>query len=187
VRDSFLSSRFGTARGLVRLTLAYAELGLGLGAVRAGEPEQVRRLVFVCHGNICRSAFAERLARDAGMAAASFGLSTASGKPAHPPLAALAAGRGHDLSAHLSTAQEDYEPLDGDLLLAMETRHLRLLARHPRFAPLPRGLLGLHCRPPVPHLHDPYRLSDAYTLACLRRIESAIPVLRRRYPGAVRA
>jgi len=187
VRDSFVSSRFGTARGLVRLMLAHGEVLSGLGAIRPGDPGAIRRLVFVCHGNICRSAYAEALAHEAGMAAISFGLSTATGKPAHPPLAALAAMRGHDLSAHRATAQEEYEPREGDLLLAMETRHLRVLARHPRFGGLPRTLLGLHASPRTPHLHDPYGLSEAYMLTCLRRIEGTVPALRRLYAGAVAA
>ena len=50
--------RFGTLRGLVRLALSYPQLFLGLGAGRPVDPATVRRLVFVCQGNICRSAFA---------------------------------------------------------------------------------------------------------------------------------
>ncbi len=185
MRSGLVSSRFGTVRGLVRLMLAHGEVLSGLGGIRPCDPDAVQRLVFVCHGNICRSAYAEALAHEAGLAAISFGLSTTSGKPAHPPLAALAVARGHDLSSHRATAQDDYEPREGDLLLAMETRHLRLLARHPRLGSLPRTLLGIHASPSVPHLHDPYRLSDAYMLTCLRRIESTIPALNRMYPGAV--
>ena len=54
--------RFGTLRGLVRLALSYPQLFLGLGAGRPVDPATVRRLVFVCQGNICRSAFAEAAA-----------------------------------------------------------------------------------------------------------------------------
>ncbi len=63
--------RFGTLRGLVRLALSYPQLFLGLGAGRPVDPATVRRLVFVCQGNICRSAFAEAAARRAGLRAAS--------------------------------------------------------------------------------------------------------------------
>jgi protein-tyrosine phosphatase len=179
-----IAQRFGTFRGLVRLALTHAELALGRGAVRTDAPEAVRRLVFVCHGNICRSAFAEVAARRAGLAVTSFGLSTGSDKPAHGPAVEAAALLGHDLSAHRTTEMSDYIPCEGDLLLAMETRQLRRIAADPRLASLPRSLLGLYVRPSVPHLHDPYSLSDAYMATCLARIETAMLVLRVTFPNA---
>jgi protein-tyrosine phosphatase len=62
------------------LALSYAELATGLAGQLPPDPARVRRLVFVCHGNICRSAYAHVLARRAGARVASFGLSTATGK-----------------------------------------------------------------------------------------------------------
>ncbi|HEX7820093.1 MAG TPA: phosphotyrosine protein phosphatase [Sphingobium sp.] len=179
-----IAARFGTLRGLVRLLLAHGELALGRGAVSVGPPDAVRRLVFICHGNICRSAFADVAARRAGLAVTSFGLSTDSGKPAHGPAIDAATRLGHDLSAHRATMMSDYVPQQGDLLLAMETRQLRRLAADPRLGALPRSLLGLYTRPRVPHLHDPYSLSDAYMETCLARIETAMPALRATFPNA---
>lgn len=179
-----IAARFGTGRGLVRLILSHGELRLGRGGVHVGDPATIRRLVFVCHGNICRSAFADVAARRAGLSVASFGLSAESGKPAHGPAIEAAARIGHDMADHRATDLSDYAPQDGDLLLAMETRQLRRIAGDPRVAHLPRTLLGLYTRPRVPHLHDPYSLSDAYMEVCLARIETAIPVLRAAFPNA---
>lgn len=179
-----IDRRYGTFRGLVRLALTHAELAMGGSGVVPPDPSAIRRLVFVCHGNICRSAFADVLARKHGLNATSFGLSTASGKGAHPPVVAAAAALGHDLSQHRSLRVQDYAPAEGDLLLAMETRHLRKLAADPVLAALPRTLLGLYTRPKVPHLHDPYRLSDSYTRTSLDRIATAIPVLAAAFPNA---
>ena len=64
---------YGTWRGAVRLALAHAEVATGLSGAIVPDPAKVRRLVFVCHGNICRSAYADVLARRAGMNVASFG------------------------------------------------------------------------------------------------------------------
>lgn len=178
-----ITSRFGTLRGAVRLALSYGELAAGLSAQRQPEPDEVRRLVFVCHGNICRSAYAHVLAKRAGARVASFGLSTSSGKGAHPPVVAMAARRGVNLRAHRSTDISDFVAEDGDLLLAMETRHLRRLAADPALSHLPRLLLGTFARPPVPHLHDPYELDEAYLPVCLTRIERAVAALVRRYPS----
>ena len=179
-----ITRNFGTSRGLVRLGLSYLESIPGISTARPPAPGSVRRLVFVCHGNICRSAFAEEVARQAGVNAASFGLSTSSGKGAHPPAAEAALALGYDLSAHVTTNLPDYAPQQGDYLLGMEFRHLRKLAADPRLRDLPRGVLGAWASPPVPHLHDPYRLDPAYMVTCLKRVESAVQHLANVCPNA---
>lgn len=184
IPDRFgISDRFGSMRGLVRLALSWPESLPGLSRARAPQGE-VRRLVFVCHGNICRSAYGEALARSLGAQTASFGLSTTSGHPAHPPIAALAQQAGLSLAGHRTTARENYVPQDGDLLLAMEHRHLRNLAADPRLREVPRVLLGTFARPPLPHLHDPYEHGPAYMARCLGRIDRAVRRLVKRYPAA---
>ena len=182
-----LAPRFGTWRGALRLGLAYAEVAVGQAKVIAPDPARVRRLVFVCHGNICRSAYADGLAQRAGMNVASFGLSTSSGKAAWPLVQQRSLARGLDLSGHRTTRVQDYDPQPGDYLLGMETRHLRKLAADPKTAQLPRGLLGNYASPPVPHLHDPYQLDPAYMDVCLARIERAVAGLIKRYPAATAA
>jgi len=179
-----IRSRFGTTRGLVRLALSYPQAALLPQAMRHPDPASVRRLVFVCHGNICRSAFADVAARAIGLEVASFGLSTYADAPAHPPAVAAAAALGIDLAAHRTTPAEDFMPRPGDLLLAMELRQLARLAADPTLADAPRSLLGLWASPPVPHLHDPFGLDDAYMLTCFRRIEVAVRHLKTAFPGA---
>jgi protein-tyrosine phosphatase len=181
---SFVTSRFGTARGLVRLALSYGEVALGRAAVVAPEPADVRRLVFVCHGNICRSAFADVAAQSMGLRTASFGLSTDAGRLAYPSTVAVAQGMGYDLRAHRAAQIENFVPECGDLLLAMETRQLRRLAEDPVLGAVPRTLLGLYANPAFPHLHDPYDLDAAYMPICLGRIENAVANLAKTFPGA---
>ncbi|WP_066515468.1 arsenate reductase/protein-tyrosine-phosphatase family protein [Sphingobium cloacae] len=179
-----IRSRFGTFRGLIRLALSYPQAVLRLAEERRPDPARVRRLVFLCQGNICRSAFAEAAARSAGLRAASFGLSAASGRGAHGPAIAAAAALGHDLSAHRAADIRDYVPEEGDLLLAMEVRQLHRLAADPRLRDRPRLLLGRWTRPALPHLHDPYGLDDRYMTQCLARIEKAVGALVNTFPGA---
>ncbi len=180
-----ITSNFGTLRGLVRLGLAYGEVAQGAAGISKPDPAAVRRLVFVCHGNICRSAFADVVARKAGMRVASFGLSTDAGKGAHPPAIAAATALGFDMRAHRTTRAGDFVPEPGDYLLGMETRQLRRMAGMAHLASTPRGLLGQYASPPFPHLHDPYALDPAYMPVCLKRIERAVANLAERYPGAV--
>ena len=164
--------------------MAYGQVAGGMAAIRAPVPASVKRLVFVCHGNICRSAYADALARAAGFNVASFGLSTSTGNPAWPLVAERAAARGLDLTAHRATALADFVPQPGDYLLGMEVRHLHKLAVDPRLGHLPRGLLGQYARPRIPHLHDPYQLNPAYMEVCLERVASAVAGLLSAYPAA---
>lgn len=177
-----LTRNFGTLRGLIRLMLAHAEVALGRDGSVPPDPAAVRRLVFVCHGNICRSALAEAVAQREGLRTASFGLSTSSGKPAHPPAVEAALAMGFNLSAHRTTRVEDFVAESGDVLLAMETRHLRKLAAIPTLAATPRLLLGQIIG--VPHLHDPYHLDPDYMPVALERTARAVKALAAVYPGA---
>jgi protein-tyrosine phosphatase len=170
----YITSKFGTSRGAIRLALSYLEVASRLDSQNRIPLRNAKRFVFVCHGNICRSAYADVVARNAGLEVASFGLSTSTGKMAHPPVVEEAARRGIDLSQHRTTAKEDFAPREGDYLLAMETRHLRKMARDPVFQNTPMGLLGTYARPPFPHLHDPYKLAPEYLGTCLDRIEAAV-------------
>ena len=123
-----ISRNFGTSRGLLRLGLSYVEaVPLWSAAVKPASGD-VRRLVFVCHGNICRSAYAWGVARDLGLNAASFGLSTSTGKPAHEPARQAAIALGHPIEDHVTVRVQDFVPQPGDYLLGMEHRHLRELA-----------------------------------------------------------
>lgn len=180
----FIDTYFGTHRGLIRLGLSYGQLALGLAKVKRAEPHTVKRLVFVCHGNICRSAFADVVARDQGMNVASFGLSTSSGKGAHPPVIDTARAMGVDLSGHITTNVTDFVAQPGDLMLVMEVRQLDTLAQHPVLSAYPRALLGSYASPPIPHLHDPYKLDPDYMPICLTRIADAVGGLIKAYPAA---
>jgi protein-tyrosine phosphatase len=180
----YLTSNFGTMRGLVRLGLSFGEVAVGRAGVVRPDPSAVRRLVFVCHGNICRSAFADVVSRQAGLRVASFGLSTDSGKAAHPPAVIAARVLGFDMTAHRTCRAQDFEAQPGDLLLAMETRQLRRMAAMPNLAGMQQTLLGLYADPVMPHLHDPYALDPAYMPVCLKRIESAVVNLAKAFPGA---
>jgi protein-tyrosine phosphatase len=178
-----IADRFGSTRGLVRLALSWPERLPGLSREKAPRGD-VRRLVFVCHGNICRSAYADVLARSLGAESASFGLSTTSGLGAHPPVAALAEAAGLSLADHRTTSLPQFHPREGDLLLAMEHRHLRRLAADPQLRELPRLLLGAFASPPLPHLHDPFEHEGVYMERCLARIDGAVRRLVARYPAA---
>lgn len=183
----WVRSRFGGYRGLARLMLAWGELIIG----RHRHWHQVRwesvtRIVFVCHGNICRSPYAERRAADHGLPAASLGLFADCGAPADPVALRIAAPRGVSLTEHKACDIKAFGFRSGDLLVAMEARQLRALPAVLPPVPSQLTLLGLWSRPVRPHIHDPHRLSDAYWERCFDVIDSAVLTIAERMRQARR-
>lgn len=169
-----INTNHGTVRGLVRSLLAQSEFVMGrLDAHTRPDSSRVDRLVFVCLGNINRSAFAEQVARALGANTCSIGLSTTTGVPAFHTAVAMASQFGLDLTHHRATDLTDYSFRSTDLLLAMEIRHARRLAA----TGIPKesiALLGHWSSPHRIHLHDPHTLSDDYFRTCFTLINSAV-------------
>lgn len=134
----------------------------------------VRRLVFICAGNICRSAFGEHVARQHGVDAISMGLYATQGSPAHPPAVTTAQALGFNMRQHQATPFSPEAVRSGDLLLAFELQHALILetALVGREASL--RLLGGYLGVTDFHIHDPYGLSEAYLELCFKTIEMAV-------------
>jgi protein-tyrosine phosphatase len=177
-----IERRFGTTRGLFRLLLSYPQHWAGFDALAPFDMSNVRRLVFVCRGNISRSAYAEAAAHKRGLATASCGVSAAQGREADPAAVQVASQCGLDLSGHRATEAGRFEPQPGDLILAMEVRQLAALRALPHLAQTPRLLLGSFSG--APHLHDPYGLSLPYYASCFQRIDAALDRLETLCPAA---
>lgn len=138
---------------------------LALGAFHATGNDLRRdplRIVFVCTGNICRSPYAEALARQCGVSAVSCGTHAHSGSPADLAATAEAARRGIALADHRALRWQDVSLHPGDLIVAMTLRHA--------FAVLPRALMK-RCRvllfssflPQFAPIWDPYgRAPEVY-------------------------
>lgn len=109
---------------------------LALGAFRgpqAGRRRDPTRMVFVCSGNICRSPYAEALARGFGLPALSCGTRAENGSAADATAIAEAAEHGVDLSEHRAVRWRNVPLRSGDLIIAMQLRHA--------FAVLPRAMM----------------------------------------------
>ena len=173
---------YGHWRGAIRLGLAQAEWLLGrLDPWLGPEPRKVKRLVFVCLGNINRSAYADAVARGLGANCVSIGLATTTGAAAFSMATAQALRFGVDLGGHRATDFTDYRYVDGDLLMAMEVRHVhRLIALGVPSQAI--ALLGFWATPRRLHLHDPHMLPEPYFATCFTIIESAVRKLVAQYP-----
>jgi protein-tyrosine phosphatase len=138
------------------------------------------RLVFVCSGNICRSAYARVSAEREipHVPVSSYGIAADTTMPAWEPITAEAKRRGLDLSAHRSARLTASTLREGDLVLVFEARH----AEHVRklssgLRSLEIRLLGYFSSPVHLHVEDPYGL-PYFVPRCLDIIDRSVSGLR---------
>lgn len=153
------------------------------GETRSGAVDlaRVRRLVFVCKGNICRSPYAEALGRHLGFATLSCGISAAPGALADRSANSNALLRGIDLGDHRSRHLDDVALDSADLLVAMDRTHHSAVVRASRRSGAQwtdaAGWLRLHNG--VDAIADPYGKSDLEFQTAFTLIEDAVGTLIR--------
>ena len=172
----WFNARYGSRKGFVesqRHQLLYY-----LGRYRQYEVpwEEVRRLVFVCTGNICRSAFSEAVAKSLGVDAISVGVHAIEGASADAHASRIAQEMGYSLADHRTTPVMYPLFRNTDLLVAMEPWQAQLvqenLARKHHTT-----LLGLWGEPLRPYIHDPFMHSDEYFRHCFDYIEKCVQAI----------
>ena len=96
------------------------------------------KILFICHGNICRSPMAEFVLRDmAGRAGLSERLAIASaatsaeelGNPVYPPARKILAAHGIDCAGKRARRMQPRDYEDYDLLIGMDDENLRNMSR----------------------------------------------------------
>lgn len=171
---NFFIDQYGSRRGIIRTYWHRIKSLLGIyGNYKKVDWEKVDRLVFVCKGNICRSAYAEAVARSLGINAISCGISTIIDDPANVDAVEIAGKRGMNLEQHKTTPIMYVILRKTDLLVAMEPRQADFLNKN-----LKRShyitLLGIWLSPLRPHVQDPYGLSSTYFDNCFEYIEKSV-------------
>jgi len=172
VLESF-NSRYGTRRGFIDSKWHQLQFYLGRYNKYAIQWDSVERLVFVCTGNICRSAFAEAVAKSRGVKAISVGIHAKDGASADPQAIIVGNTMGYSLGGHRTQPIMYPEYQSRDLFLAMEPwqatiAHEHLASKHAV------TLLGLWGSPVRPYIYDPYMCSDSYFLNCFKYIENTV-------------
>ena len=175
VKDgNWIARHYGSRRGFLR-TFWHRFLYL-MGRYRRYRNidwQSVERVVFVCKGNICRSAFAEAVACSLGVNAVSCGLDTVEDAPANTDAIRAAKSLGVDLEGHRSTSIKCLLPRKTDLLVAMEPWQCVYLDKHTALEHH-YTLLGLWSQPVLPHIEDPYGSSPAYFAGCFGYIQDSV-------------
>jgi protein-tyrosine phosphatase len=160
--DRWMGRHFGSRRGFVRACWhRFLYLFGKYRQYRQVDWQSIERLVFVCKGNICRSAYAEAVAHSLGIDAVSCGLDTIENAPANRDAILTAMGLGFDLQEHKTTPIMYMVLRKTDLLVVMEPWQGEFLEMH-LTRKHHKTLLGIWAKPVLPHIQDPYGSSSAY-------------------------
>ncbi len=132
-----------------------------------------RQILFVCYGNINRSALADRYfaKRAAGMPIASLsaGFHAQSGRPADPNMVEIAREQGVDLESLRSRRIDHALINDSDLIFVMEKQHYDRIAKDYPAAASKTFLLD-----PRGEIDDPYGKSTALYQKCHKEVTASI-------------
>ena len=151
------------------------------------ERNRLRRLVFVCTGNTCRSPMAEglfrlRLADDSGWEVLSAGLHAQVGARPSSEAVAAAAELGADISGHRVRSMTDALAFSATLLVGMTASHAAALRTRFPFAAGKVRVLGEYGPAPVRDIADPFGGTLSDYRVCVRdlcaRFDGLLDALR---------
>lgn len=173
----YIENQFGSKRGLFKLCVTEVTRRLGFYKQYSQiDFLKVNRLVFICHGNICRSPLGEAVAKSQGALAESYGLDTRGGDNADPRAIAFGTQNKLIMGNHITRHIKEYTPKPGDLLIGMEPKHTNALkALYGNTIQI--TLAGLWLPKPVAYLHDPFSANILFFNRCESLVGEAANVL----------
>lgn len=172
--NRWIKDKYGSRRGALQVYRYRLLFFFGkYHAYRRVNWDVIDRLVFVCKGNICRSAYAEAVAKSLGIDSVSCGVDTRNDHPANEKAIIAAKIKGFDLSEHRTTSIQVIELRDSDLLVAMEPWQAEYINQE-YGKKCKCSLLGLWGKPVRPHIQDPYGTSSLYFNYCFNYIEKSV-------------
>ena len=150
-------------------------------------PNGLREVLFICHGNIMRSALAAELLRVElrrnaleGVVVRSAGLAAVTNSPADPRARLIAQSFGMSLEDHRATPVSAELAARADLILVMDWRNdAEMVARFPALTPKLAMLGALAPRDfdEWPSISDPYARDASEAALCFHRIRVAVAAL----------
>jgi len=134
-----------------------------------------KSIVFVCTGNICRSAYGEKklatLINTSIYNLSSAGVATNDGKDANKDAVRASKRRGIDLTKHKTSIASDEILEKADLILIKDTSHYKLIKD--QFKDKTK-FLGIYSDSNRTSIKDPYGKSDEVFDRCFDQIDSSL-------------
>lgn len=170
--SSKIANQFGSKKGLLRFVYFGAIQKLGLfNQFKPKDLKKVKRLVYVCSGNICRSPLGEFVAHANDFPSISFGLHCRGDDPAFSKTLTYGQKKGYPIEQHRSTNMKEYQPSESDLLIVMEPAHAKELKE--LFPNVQQVLLGFLTDWNNVYIHDPYNTNVYFFERCMEQISLA--------------
>ncbi|MBJ6801425.1 arsenate reductase/protein-tyrosine-phosphatase family protein [Geomonas propionica] len=150
--------------------------------------EKIEHIVFVCQGNVCRSAFAEyylkSILSDMSVLVESCGLEVTRECLSPPDAVQVATSFGVDLKPHRSKGILSTKMETADMVIAMEYQQVVRLRK--MFPVLAQRILLLSAFAPLPYrlitnIYDPFGLGEAELARCFRQMVRAVDSLNRQF------
>lgn len=181
----YLQSKFGRTKNSLIWLVDYFRWKAGLyRKAYLVDWTKVKRLVFVCKGNICRSPFAEVYVATnfPNLLTSSVGIATEDGNAANAVAIKNASNRNCSLSEHRSRCFNNFSVMNGDLFVCMEPSHKSFIDDHIQSdVSVQSTYLGIWGNK-APYIPDPYGTCEPYFEHCFDIIEHCIDGLITRLP-----
>jgi protein-tyrosine phosphatase len=171
---SYINDNYGSKRGLLASSKYYCLHRVGylreLGEI---DFSRVRKLIFVCSGNLCRSPLGEFYARHLGFDADSYGLNCRGGDTVDARVVTVAEKMGIQVASHVTKHIRHYQPAPDHLVVVMEPSHLEALPAEV-FLAAQVTLASLWLREPRLYLHDPFSSNANYFHKCATNLMESL-------------
>lgn len=180
--SKYIGDVYGSKRGFLRhLACLVQDKLFNSYSKNKKLPGGVSRVVFVCKGNVCRSAVAEwSFKLNSGIDCCSVGLETTTGNSANDRIRDISRGYGISLDEHVTTDINDFSHLKGDLFVCMEPSQIKQLEE--KIGAQSSILLGFFGSPQRAYIHDPYNSNIVFAEECIKYIASAVKQFSDRLP-----
>lgn len=174
----WFENKYGSKRGFLKTYWYQFNCMLGrYNHYQQVDWSKIKRLVFVCKGNVCRSAFAEQVAKSLDIESISCGIRAIENAHANEQAVLAARKMGYNLSQHKTTPLMYPVLTSSDLIIAMEPEQVEFMEEHAAVK-LNYTLLGLWGNATMPYLHDPFNCTPEYFGRCFKIIEDAVSELK---------
>jgi protein-tyrosine-phosphatase len=151
--------------------------------------DQIKKILFVCTGNVIRSPFAARYLEQAldrnreSIFIDSAGLDTVSGRNAHPNMIKKAKEIGLNVKSHRAVLISDAMVRKADIILVMEIKHLVMMNQRYPDSMEKTFLLGCFSEDNLMEVPDPDLEKDVIFETCFTQIMNSVKVLALRLNG----